>query len=226
MYINVIIVPEPIAGKNSNFVKFINYAVINKRSFYKTAIIALIWVLTVKSFAYFWLKFVKLKIEEPGALSLILQEEIYLLKSERYLYNAISKQPPVVAEASPVLHFLGKNKSNFLILVYYPDNEFMHDIHRAALENILKRKELGLDDVAIVNLHHHSAVDAETLMAYFSPKKIVIMGSGAFPHGMQKINLNRIEQNDNRATLYSFSFEEMMNDNERKRLFWEQMKTL
>ncbi|HWZ36044.1 MAG TPA: hypothetical protein VNW51_07795, partial [Mucilaginibacter sp.] len=62
------------------------------------------------------------------------------------------KASPDVQSPAAQFNCLGSNKKGFLIFVHYPNHEFMDQEHLTALQNILKRKELELDDVAILNL--------------------------------------------------------------------------
>jgi hypothetical protein len=63
-----------------------------------------------------------------------------------------------------------------LILVNYPNEEFIAAAHLAALENILKRKELALDDVAIYNVNKYAPVTIAKLKDIFKPEKLLILG--------------------------------------------------
>jgi hypothetical protein len=108
------------------------------------------------------------KVENPVALRFILQDELYLLKSDKPMYenrivaepeiediaNAVSiakepipilKQPePVIVAAAPDVktqpisfNYLGKNLKNFLVLVHYPEQDFIDDAHLTALPILL-----------------------------------------------------------------------------------------
>ena len=182
-----------------------------------------------------------MRIENPAALRFIIDDDLYLLNKDKAVASAPSKSPPPIggetshlpaqepgnAETAVVeFKYMGGNKKNFLIVVHYADNEFMDDAHLTALENILKRMELYMDDVAILNMANHNAITLEEATNYFSPKKILLMGQKALPKNMTVPVLNQPKQLENSRVLYSFSFDEMMSSNENKRVFWEQMKTL
>lgn len=187
-----------------------------------------------------------MNIENPAALHFIMQDDLFFLNTDKNLYNnkLVADETPV-AEAvitapvviSPVVEiavvekpvefkYHGKNKKNFLVLVHYPTLEFIHETHLTALENILKRKGFEIDDVAIVNLAKQEAVSFENLTNYFKPQKMLILGKNAQPQGIQPLELNVPQQAAGLATLYSFSFDEMMDNNDYKKAFWEQMKGL
>jgi hypothetical protein len=209
----------------------------------------------LKPFNYFWLKFVKVKVENPVALRFILQDELYLLKTEKPLYENLEitepeiqagapvpsatapivtkPQPATVAIPAPevtappiVFNYLGKNQKNFLVLVHYPNLEFIDEAHLTALTNIIKRKDLSLDDIAIVNLAKQASTGYNHLVAFFKPAKLLILGPKSMPEGISPLSLNTPASLGNITRLYSFAFGEMMDNVEYKKAFWEQMKTL
>ncbi|RYU86939.1 hypothetical protein EWM62_17465 [Mucilaginibacter terrigena] len=133
---------------------------------------------------------------------------------------------PTVQTADTEFNYLGKNNKNFLVLVNYPNEEHIAAAHLPALESILKRKELSLDDVAILNVNKYAPVKLAALAAYFKPTRLVIMGSDSMPDGIGNLPLNKPLQGKKTHVLYSFSFDEMMSSNDNKKTFWEHMKTL
>lgn len=164
-----------------------------------------------------------MKIENPAALRFIIDDDLYLLDKDK---TAPIISAPGLTE-TPVLEFkyLGLNKKNFLIIVHYDDREFIDETHLTALENILKRKELGLDDIAIFNAANHTHT-FEQVTAYFNPQKLLLMGKKALLQNIEQLILNQPIQLANFKALYSFSFDEMMSSNDNKKAFWDQMKTL
>jgi hypothetical protein len=168
-----------------------------------------------------------MKIESPIALNFIMQEELYFLNKDKNLYNNAPAMPaPVAAVVPDEFSFRGSKKGNFLILVHYHDQEFIAEAHLTALDNILKRKGFETDGVAILNMAKHNHADFESISAYFHPKKILFLGENALPKGIAPLQLNQPRQLDGCEVLYSFSFDEMMDSNDHKKAFWEQMKLL
>jgi hypothetical protein len=180
--------------------------------------------------------------DNPAALRFILQDDIYLLQGDKALARQTVTQPvaeiqpePVIEVASIALvaetpaiafNYLGKNKKRFLIITYYPQHEFIADEHLTALQNILKRKEYDIDDVAILNLAKTTISALDELATYFNPKKLLILGKDAQPANMEVIALNQTKQLPDFTALYSFSFDEMMSSVDNKKAFWDQMKNL
>jgi hypothetical protein len=191
-----------------------------------------------------------MKVDNPNAFRFIMQDELYLLPEDKVAKPitaaaeepvpmpaevAIIAAPAVVAEpessqpiktAEPVFNYLGSNNKRFLILVNYPDDEFIASAHLAALENILKRKELVLNDVAIFNTNKYAPVTMAKLKEAFKPEKLLVLGKGALPADLGNLTLNKPVLAGGKGMLYSFSFGEMMDSNEMKKVFWDQMKTL
>jgi len=192
------------------------------------------------------------KVENPVALQYLLQDELYLLGTDKPLYEHLQNttpQPvtntppepevkiqapaPVIEQAAPEIktqpvsfNYLGKNLKNFLILVHYPDLEFIADAHLTALQNILKRKELEIHDIAILNMAGYSNSNFTEITAFFKPAKLLLLGKPSMPQGMVPLMLNTPKALDGLTTLYSFGFDEMMDSVDNKKAFWEQMKTL
>jgi hypothetical protein len=171
-----------------------------------------------------------MKIENPIAYNFIMQDEVYLLDKDKTAYSTNIVSP---AEPAPVLekqtvnfNYLGKHKKHFLVIVHYPYLEFIEDKHLAALENVFKRLEIGIDDIAILNSAKHDSVTFEQLADFFKPQKLLLLGKNSLPGVTGKLMLNTPQKIDNCDTLFSFSFDEMMDNNEYKKAFWEQMKQL
>jgi len=168
-------------------------------------------------------------IENPLALHFIMQDELFFLKEDREKYITTvtdTAAVDVAKEETPVgpeFAYMGK-KGGMLILVHYADHEFIHEIHLSALENIFKRKEIAISDAAILNLAKNNGAEMKSLLEFFDPGKILILGEHSIPVGMNKPTLNQPKQSGKRTLLYSFSFDEMMDSPENKKAFWEQMK--
>ena len=194
-----------------------------------------------------------MKVENPVALRFILQDELYLLKADKAMYEnlviaepemenivnvaPISKEPiPVIKQAEPTaaapegkthpisFNYLGRNQKSFLVLVHYPETEFIDDAHLTALTNIIKRKDLSVDDIAIVNLAKQVNIAYNELLSFFKPSKLLVLGSKALPQGVPQLLLNTPKSLGDVAGLYSFAFGEMMDNVEHKKAFWEQVK--
>jgi len=166
-----------------------------------------------------------MKVENPLAFRFIMQDDIYLLNKDKPLHNA--PIPPSIIETAPVsFNYLGGHQKRFLVIVHYPELEFIADNHLTALQSILKRKELRIDDVAIFNIANHNKTSFADLIDFFSPRKLLLLGERALPAGIGTLPLNKPAAFGNCTALLSFSFDEMMDNTENKKAFWEQVKQL
>jgi len=176
-------------------------------------------------------------IENPVALHFIMQDDLFFLEKDKQAYSTVKRvvvedavaveevnvTAPVTAKKRVEFTFKGK-KGGMLILGHYPALEFIHEAHLTTLENILKRKEIAIGDVAILNMAKHTDAGFEDIINYFGPNKILLLGDRALPKGIAPLRLNTPKQLAAIAALYSFSFDEMMDSPENKKAFWEQMK--
>lgn len=166
-----------------------------------------------------------MKIENPAAFRFIIQEDIYLLPSDKTEQPRVIEQTPLTTKTTDI-NYLGKYKKGFLIVAHYAGEQYMAAEHLTALENILKRKEYSLDDVAILNRFSYPDVDFEQLQAYFNPQKLLLLGKGALPVNVPVLTFNQPRKINEYPTLYTFSFDEMMDNVPNKKVFWEQVKNL
>jgi len=186
--------------------------------------------------------------DNPALLHYFLQDDLYLLNEDKNAYDGQQKPiivPQAEAEVLPVIeaiaepiptpvaetpkpnfNYLGGNKKQFLILVNYTGNEHMAEAHLKALESTLTRKTLAIEDVAILNTAKYTANNHNDFIGFFSPVKLLILGTPAIPAGMASPQLNVIQQLENRTQLFTHSFDEMLTDREKAKAFWEQMKNL
>jgi hypothetical protein len=167
-----------------------------------------------------------MKIENPIAFSFIMPDELYLLNKDK-THVTTYKEPLPVTETQPDnFNFMGGNKKKFLIIVHYPELEFIDDKHLTALESVLKRLNFSTDDTAIFNMAKYAGTTIKQLADFFEPQKLLLLGQKALPVGIGPVALNKIQRLNNFPALFSFSFDEMMENNENKKAFWEQMKQL
>lgn len=197
-----------------------------------------------------------MKVENPAAFRFLLEDELYLLNADKMLYDKIAEPEPAAAvPSSPVIEhkkpepvvvipsltpepqsiiqtpvadfkYQGKNLKNFLVLAYYKADEFIKVEHLTALENILKRKDLGPDDVAIFNLANYSETKFSQLKPFFKPTKVLVLGGDALPQDIKVLKPNKPVTSNGITVLYTYSFDEMMDNVDHKKTFWELVKTL
>lgn len=164
-------------------------------------------------------------IPEPSSLlRYLIQEDIYLLPADREFYSRPAS--PVVDETPElVLKYLGDYKKEFLIITYYPEHEHMEPTHQAALVNTLQRLQLELEHVGILNKATHPEADFSVLIEKLNPQKLMILGTEAMPaDAPSAMVLNELSQLNTAKALYTFSFNEMMGNKDKTKIFWNLIK--
>lgn len=166
-----------------------------------------------------------MRVEDANAFRFIFEDEIYLLEQDKKHYTNTPNSKPEIKTPSPEFNYLGGNKKSFLILVNYTGHELMPDDHLAALENVLTRKGISRDEIALLNLAKNIN-DHKVIIEYFKPKTLLILGKTAMPAAMSEPLFNQITQQQSLNVLYTFGFDEMMDNVANKRTFWDQVKNL
>ncbi len=166
-----------------------------------------------------------MKIENPAALRFIMQEDIYLLPPDKTEHPAAIVSPVLTTKVEDI-NYLGKYKKGFLIVAHYTNEDYMAAAHIAALESILNRKDHSMDDVAIVNRFTYPDVDFDQIQSYFKPQKLLLLGKDSLPANMQALAFNQPQKINGYPALYTYSFDEMMDNVPNKKAFWEQVKNL
>lgn len=178
----------------------------------------------------------------PIALQLLMTEDLYLADSAELEAPARPADPisvtapslgkeAVVAEVPPkaeptFFEYLGENNKYTLVLV----NELAHPIIGAkeleTLTNILKGKKQEIKDVAIVNLHNYPTASFKALKEFFACNSIVFFGINPAQLGITEVQANQTTSHQSTKILATYSIAEMLSSPDKKREFWNQMKSL
>ena len=171
----------------------------------------------------------ELKTNNPLALRLLMTDDLYLIndQAEQNHFNEGNQSLELLS-----FDYLGENNKFILILVNDTIQDIINQEDLITLTNILTAKQLELRDVAIVNLNKHPASDFKNLKQFFSCRKLILFGINPVQIGLQDITSsqspvgNRVDLFMDTRILASYSFDEMRNDNAKKRLFWNAMKEI
>lgn len=168
---------------------------------------------------------------QANALRILMNDDLYLttqdLQQETAFAPATLTEPePIISTEKPIvipeIKYIGKNLKNFLILTH----ETIQDNHLKALENTLLRKQMSLDDVAIVDFSAYQSFNFEQLNASFMAQKVVCFGLKPEFLNLPEAVFNQINTYPDYQILYTFSFSEMLGDKQKTKSFWEPMKIL
>lgn len=161
-------------------------------------------------------------IRDPKALSLLFEEELYLVQSKAPLVA----QPALVEAASAAVQFdyLGENNRFFLILVNEPGQSYLEETNLEVLLKILMAKGMELKDVAILNLSRFPETNFMQLKAFFSCSRLCLFGVSPQQLGLAELPSNEINVQDDVKVLASFSLMELQQTHHKKLAFWNVMK--
>ncbi|SKB58043.1 hypothetical protein SAMN05660226_02168 [Parapedobacter luteus] len=158
----------------------------------------------------------------------------------RYLITetlfGMDEDAPVTAElsavatapaAAPQFPFYGKNVRNYLFLASDPQHEWLSVSALEALTKTLTALKLTADDIALLNLGTLSAMPQQgDIFAFFNPKIVVSLGVSLPWEGFANPEPNTVLAHQGITVFHTFTFDEMLADAEKKRLFWGTVKTL
>jgi hypothetical protein len=121
---------------------------------------------------------------------------------------------------------LGNNQKSILVLVSYPSLPFLPDTERSFLMSILAACKLGLDDIAILNIHR-TVPDALPDGLGIEARTVLLFGIDPLSIGLP-INFPQfqLQQFNKRTYLYSPSLSELEKDKALKLKLWNSLKSL
>ena len=137
---------------------------------------------------------------------------------------------PVVAERraeETEWKWLGNNRKNILVVVNAEYAVHLPDDALYLLTSMLTACKLGLDDVAIMNLHNYPGESYKNLIASFKSKIVLLFGIEPASFGLP-INFPhfQLQAFANNTFLFSPSLKELGNDKITKSKLWVCLKRL
>jgi hypothetical protein len=170
--------------------------------------------------------------EHATALRILMNDDLYLTTNDR-LHETVPIPVTVVEEPAPIIltekpivipefKYIGKNLKDFLVLT----DEAVQEKHLKALESTLLRKQMSLDDVAVVDYSAYNSFNFQQLNTSFMAQKVVSFGLKPEQLNLPEAAFNHINTYPDYQILYTFSFTEMLGDKEKTKAFWEPMKNL
>lgn len=176
----------------------------------------------------------QLQTTDPGALRLLMTEDLFRIREEQPVTQTDNStnlpEPkadlPVIQPDLPIDYsYLGENNKYFLILVNDQKHTHLNKEHQEMLVKILQAKTMELRDVAILNLNRYPGILFNSLKEFFAPSRVVLFGVDPQTIGLPGMGSNDPQKINDVKTLATYNFEEMKNDVDKKRAFWNVLKS-
>jgi len=180
---------------------------------------------------------------DPVALAYLMSETLFAIpveedgRKETAMPVAAAPAMPasevVTSAAAPEITFLGKNLSGYLFIFQNHSISGQHrmpDEEMEAFEKILTALKLSVEDIALLNIAAPDSITLAGLLTFFKPQKTVFLGTDIVLNGIEDLSnppaFHRTVSYQKTEFLHTFSFAEMMTDVDKKRQFWNSLKTL
>ena len=95
------------------------------------------------------------------------------------------KAGPVVQKELPKVKYLGENQKNILLLIQNENEAYLNDESFNLLTNILNACKLGMQDVALANVAHYTALTLADWQQVINFNRCVIFGIGPDQLGVE-----------------------------------------
>lgn len=162
-----------------------------------------------------------MKASDLVALQYLMTEDIYLISEKELATTSAESQ-----DSSPAFNYLGENNKFMLLLIQEDSHPNLRSNELEALASILGAKRMSIKDVAIVNQRKYSSSTWKDFKAYFACSSIVLFGIDPQEVKIRPLPKNAITAFEGIQVLFTYSFAEMLNNVDKKREFWNQMKKL
>jgi hypothetical protein len=167
---------------------------------------------------------------DPLALHILMNDELYLFEEHSATAGApAAAQAQQLAEVPvPATLFvcLGENRRFLLLLVDEPGEEFASAATLESLKKILAGLKMTMEDVALLNIARYPGTPFSQLRAWFACSRAVLFGIDPASLALPAIASNEIAVIDSMRLLTTFGFAEMNTHDQKKRVFWNEMKKL
>ena len=164
----------------------------------------------------------RLLTKNPIAIRQLMNEAIFSLHEEAIAPTEAIVPTETVKEEETPLIFWGENKAN---IVFFVKNELSNYFSVEAEDAFLKTLSaltLSLNEVAVVNLEK-SSHSFEQIKAQLNPKFCVYLEGNT---SELTESFNTFMDEGNMKVLHTYSFEEMLTETTKKRMFWNGIKEI
>ncbi len=141
-------------------------------------------------------------------------------------FEVDSAQEGVLAsDPTQPFSFMGMNKSRILYLIENAEESYFSPSALDAFTKTLHALRLSVDDVAVLNLAQiERKLNLDEIVSFFNPQKIIFAGASPVKMGLTDLEVNRASMQQAVQLLYTYSFEEMLTDTNKKKAFWQAVK--
>jgi hypothetical protein len=135
---------------------------------------------------------------------------------------------PVVTEqkAVPKVRFLGENQKNTALFIQNGSEAYLNDELFNLLTNILNACKLGMQDVALINIHNHPDLSISDWKQAVPFQRGVIFGATPAQFGLTDIPVYQLITVAGTTLLFSDSLELIGQDKTLKAKLWMGLKQL
>ena len=179
--------------------------------------------------------------QNQAALKMLFTDDIYFIpentptaplqpqlspaaKTEVPLTAVESMDPEAKISVPADFDYLGENNKYFLVLIDDKIHTRINPVHQEMLLKVMSAKKLELRDLAILNISRYPEVKFNVLKTFFSCSRIVMFGVSPAEIGIPPVKANTIASAGTVKVLATYGLEEMRNDADKKREFWNVMK--
>lgn len=173
------------------------------------------------------MKMSRLLTRNPIALSFLMSESIFSLAIEKVqpentlIDNELTKTESSLPDNKAAdLLFWGSNERNILFLIRNSEQSYFSSAAEDAFLKTVAALTLSLKDVAVINLEKTKNSPAEINKVMKAKVCIICEGENKANQNI----FNQITEIDGVACLYTYAFEEMLTDTNKKRSFWNAIK--
>lgn len=179
--------------------------------------------------------------QNQAALKMLFTDDIYFIQQNTAIVTdqpgaSVQKKTVTAPETEKLVEtevgikeaanfeYQGENNKYFLVLIDDKIHTRMNPVHLEMLLKVMGAKKLELRDLAIVNINRYPGLKFTDLKTFFSCSRLVMFGVRSDQITMPAVKLNKIESAGSVKVLATYSLEEMRNDADKKREFWNVMK--
>lgn len=167
----------------------------------------------------------------PIALQVLMSETIFGIDfPDTNIENNLSEADNSGVEVKRqdiTIESLGENQKRILFILEDIQNDFFSKDEELAFVKTLNALKLDLKDVAVINLKDSAGkITFDRIKKQFNPKACVFLGFDPKRLDLKNLAENILTTEDDIQFLTSFSFEEMLNDTGKKRVFWDAIKLM